>query len=183
MTAKIKPLSQQHRRFIAAYRRLRHATNAYGEVYPRSSQNTRDSEGPRLLNDPRIAQEIVSLDSAALKAKHMGADETLAMMAEIARVDPLDLCWKPGELDAAGMPTEVGTIKALYLMPPEIRRAIKSIRFDIAGRPEFVFHSKDAQLTNIAKHHKLLADNVNVNITLGFSERLRAAREKRLGAK
>ena len=63
------------------------------------------------------------------------------------------------------------------------RGELDSIRFDLAGRPEFSFWPKDASLTSLGKNKKLLTDNLNVNITLGFSERLRAAREKRLGGK
>lgn len=132
------------------------------------------------LRKVNIQAEIERLTQEQLTKEHMSAAEALAVMARIARVDPINLVWKPGELDSAGQPTVAGAIKSLYEMPESIRVCIKSIKYDIMGRPEFQFWSKDAQLTNIGKHHKLLSEQVNVNITLGFAERLRAAREKRL---
>lgn len=104
-------------------------------------------------------------------------------MARIARSDAGDLVWKPGELDSGGNPTVVGAMKPLYEMPEAIRKCIKSLEWDILGRPKFSFWSKDAQLTNALKTHKLLGADVNVNIQIGFADRLRRAREKRLSNK
>ncbi len=73
-----------------------------------------------------------------------------------------------------------GAIKPLYEMPEAVRKCIKSLKWDAEGRPEFSFWSKDIQLTNVAKHLKLLNESVDVNVQIGFADRLRQAREARL---
>jgi len=65
-------------------------------------------------------------------------------------------------------------------MPAEVRRSIKSIRIDSAGNPEITMWADKPALTNLARHHKLIGADVNVNIQTSFAERLKVAREKRL---
>ncbi len=137
--------------------------------------------GSVLLNREIVWNKVKSLQDAALKRVQASVDQIIAEWTNLGFSDPGNLVWRTGELDSAGAATEPGTIKPLFEMPPEVRRTIKSIKFDINGRPEFSFWPKDASLTSLGRNKKLLTDNVNVNITLGFSERLRAAREKRLG--
>lgn len=135
----------------------------------------------RMLLRDDIQEKLAELRDKALKRAQASVDMIIAEWTNLGFSDPGNLVWKVGELNSAGQATEPGTIKPLFEMPPEVRRTIKSIRFDINGRPEFSFWPKDASLTSLGKNKKLLSDGVNVNVTLGFSERLRAAREKRLG--
>ena len=160
--AKTRPLSQQHRRFIAAYRRLRNATRSYLEVYPRSTQNTADSEGSRLLGDPRISQEIERLDSDALKRRHMSADEALAITANLARVNLKEFYWAPGDLDSHGQPTQEGTRKPLHELTDEQARMIAGFK-RVKGGIDMVFRDADLSLGHILKHHKLLSDKVELS--------------------
>lgn len=176
----IRNLRQE--RFCLAYIRLDgNAARAYQEAYRQRRAQVAAVDGFRTLRYPHIQARINYLRTQAFKREHMGAEEVLREMARIGRVDLGDVIWKTGERDSAGNETVPGTRKPLHELPQSIRRCVKSIKLDEDGRWELTFWNKDHQLTNIAQHHKLLADSgVTVNIQLGFSERLRAAREKRL---
>ncbi len=181
-----KPLSAQHQRFVSAYRRERNATRAYGQVYARATHATCDTEGPRLLNDPRVSSEISRLDNEALKRAQMGPDETLAELAHIARSDIGGITWKPGEGAAMGVePADcvVGTVKPLHLMDPAVRRTIRSIKFDILGRPEITLWENKGALVVLAKHHKLISDKTEVGIDAQFGDLLKAAIKNLEGGK
>lgn len=177
-----KPLkNMRYERFALAVIRLNgNASAAYHEVYPRANPNCCRVESTRLSQREDIRARIAWLTERALRAEHMSANEVLREMARIGRVDIGDLVWKPGELDSAGNTPVPGTRKPLHELPEAVRRCVKSIKLDEEGRWEIQLWNKDAQLTNIAKHHKLIGGDVTVNVQLGFSERLRAAREKRL---
>lgn len=184
-----KPLmNMRYERFVLEYiTNGGNAAAAYRSVY----NCNMEASHPRasvLLDRPEIIARIDFLRIKAFKRAHMAADETLAEMARIARCDIGDLVWKPGEIDAAGAqlgPNDprVGNRKMLHEMPPEVRRCIKSIELTDDGY-KIVLWDKDKQLTNLAKHHKIIdADQTNININLGFADKLRAAREKRLKQK
>ena len=174
-------LTAHEKRFCAIYiRNGRIAAHAYREIRPRVTDGTARVLSSRWMARPEIVAEIDRLTEELLAGEHMSASETLAQMARIARSDIGDLVWKPGELDSGGNATLEGAIKPLYQMPERVRKCIKSLTWDDLGRPSFSFWNKDLQLTNIGKHHKLLNESVDVNVQVGFAERLRAAREARL---
>ncbi len=178
-----KPLSANEKRFCAIYvANGRNGTDAYSQVFPRVARNSANTRASTWLRRHEIQAEVDRLTVEILKREHMTADEALAQMARIARADIGDLFWKPGELDSAGNPTVPRELKPLFEMPKAIRVCIKSFKFDENGNPEFTFWNKDAQLTNIGKHHKLLNESLDVNVQLGFADKLRRAREKRMGA-
>lgn len=178
---KPRRLTPNERRFCIAYvENGRHGGEAYRTVMPNVTAGTARTMASRWMDKPEIAAEIERLTKALLEREHMNVAETLAQMARIARSDIGDLVWKPGELDSGGNATLQGAIKPLYEMPERVRLCIKSLKWDAQGRPEFSFWNKDAQLTNVGKHHKLLNESVDVNVQVGFAERLRVAREARL---
>lgn len=180
-----KPLKNvRYERFALAY--IRHegnGTQAYCEVYRRAADGTARAEASRLLTVPSISARVSHLRSVAYKREHMGAEETLALMARISRCDIGELVWKAGEQDAAGnqiAAERVGTRKLLHEMPVEFRRCVKSIKVREDGSWEFTLRDGDKHLTSIAQHHKLINSDMNVTVNVGFAERLREAREKRL---
>lgn len=173
-------LNASEKRFCVLYvGNGRNATQAYQEVFPRVQRNTASANGHRWMTRPEIRAEVERLTIELFERSHMTAAEALARMAEIARSDIGDLVWKPGELDSAGNATLQGAIKPLFEMPEAVRKCIKSLKWDAQGRPEFSFWDKPSQLTNIGKHHKLLNESVDVNVQVGFADRLRQAREAR----
>jgi hypothetical protein len=181
MPVKPRKLTPNERRFCIAYvGNGRNASAAYRETFPAASDRNARQQGYAWTHRPDIVAEIDRLTEELLTREHMTTAETLAQMARIARSDIGDLVWKPGELNSAGQPTDPGTVKALFDMPERVRMCIKSLKWDLLGRPEFTFWSKDSALTNIGKHLKLLNESVDVNVQVGFAEKLRAAREKRL---
>lgn len=185
--AKKKSLTPYRKRFCLLYiQNGRNASAAYREIFPNARTSTVRQQAYLMIHEPEVEAEIERLTQEQLTREQMGADEALARMARIARADPADLIWKPGETDSGGNQTTPGEIKPLYEMPEAVRSCIKSLSWerDDHGRlyPKFSFWNKDLQLTNIGKHHKLLNESVDVNVQLGFAEKLRRAREKRLGS-
>lgn len=179
--AKKTGLSQQHKRFVAAYRRLRNATRAYAEVYPNASHSTCDSASATLMADHRILKVLEALDDVEIKRYHMRADEVLAESGNIARTDHSDYLWAPGERDSAGNETQAGTYKPIHEMTPALRRTIMTIKRDILGNIEIVPWNKTAQIANILKHHRLISDKIDLVISDDLAEAVREARERRKG--
>jgi len=149
-------------------------------LHPRSSEAAAAVSASRLLNKANVQTEIRRLTTEALKKAQASADQVLAELSHLGFSDIGNAVWKPGELDSTGNPTRTGTIKPLHEMPAEVRRSIKSIRIDSAGNPEITMWADKPALTNLARHHKLIGADVNVNIQTSFAERLKVAREKRL---
>lgn len=179
-----KKLNPKERAFVLAYiSNGRNATRAYAKVFPRVKDNSAASKGSLWLRKDNVSREIDRLTQEAFKKEHMTAAEALARMAQLARSDVGALIWRPGELDSAGNATPEGTVKPIWEMPEAVRCCIKSFKFDILGRPEFVFWDKPSQLANVGKNLKLLNESVDVNVQVGFADRLRRAREKRLANK
>lgn len=161
MKKKAAVLSQQHRRFVHAYRRTRHAARAYQEVYERASWLTACSEGSRLLNNPKISQEINSLDTADWAKEAMTQEEIKARMARLARVNIADYYWAPGEVDRNGQPTEEGVRKPLSELTPAQQECIKGYKFSLDGIVVPEFWDKPKQLENIGKHLGVLREKVD----------------------
>lgn len=178
---KPKTCSALEKRFCAIYvSNGNNGTRAYMAIRPRASEASARQSASEWLAKAHIQAEVNRIVTEGLKRAQASADQVLTEMAHLGFSDIGNCTWKPGERDSAGNETIAGTLKPLYEMAPEVRRTIKSIRFDNNGRPEITMWSDKGALTNLAKHHKLIGSDVNINIQLGFSERLRAAREKRL---
>lgn len=181
-----KPLKNaRHERFVIELARGASQVTAYREAYNREPD---PGNASRLADHPQVRARINHLLTEMMKKAQASSDETLAEISRIARCDIGDLVWKAGELDAAGNvigpdDPRVGDRKRLHEMPPEVRRMIKSIKVDPqTGAWEVTLWNKDHQLTNLAKHHKLIDDSakMQVNVVVGIADKLRAAREKRI---
>lgn len=175
-------LNAQEKRFAAIYvANGRNATRAYMEIYPRAQANTASAKGSLWVRKDEVKAEIHRLTEQMFREEHMSADEALAQMARLGRSDIGDLYWKPGELDSAGNATTPGVMKRLHEMPEAVRSRIKSMEPTEWGGYKVTLWDKPSQITNALKIHKKLGGDVNVNITLGFSERMAAAKAKLLG--
>lgn len=161
----------------------RNGTRAYMKIRPNAKENSAGQSAFEWLNKPEILAEIERMTNLALKRAQASADQVLAELANLGFSDIGNVVWGAGERDSAGNETVEGTIKPLSQMPPAVRRSIKSIKWDILGRPEIVMWDNKGALNMLAKHHKLVDADVQVNVQLGFADRLRRAREKRLAAK
>ena len=180
----LKKLNPRERSFALAYTSNgRNATRAYMSVYPRAQANTAATGGSIMLRKPNVAAFVHELSEAAFAREHMTAQETLALVARIARVDPADLLWRTGELDSNGEATVPGSIKPMEQMPVSVRTCIKGWKFDILGRPEFQFCDRNQALTVLAKHHKLISDKTEIGVDQQFGDLLKAAIKNLEGGK
>ena len=129
--------------------------------------------GYQLLQIPSVLEAIEKAEKARLKRLQASADKILAEWTNLGFSDPGALLWKPGELDSQGHATITGKVKPLHEMPLEVRRTIKSIKFDNHGRPEFSFWDKAPFHANLGKFHKLLTERVEFKDTSSLAERMR----------
>ncbi len=158
-------LSPKSREFCAQYVAMgRNATRAYMSVYPRASEKTAAVNGHRLLRNTNVAAEVDRLSKLVLKRAQATADEVLRELTRLAMVDPAQLVGPDG------------TMLALRDMPEEIRRCIASIEKDSDGNVKIKFWDKNTALTNLAKHHKLLTDKIEVSGQVSLADRIRKAR-------
>ncbi len=105
----------------------------------------------------------------------MSADEVLGRMARIANQNMKDYYWQPGELNGAGEATVTGQRKPLHELTEAQTECIKGYKFSPTGLVIQEHYDKTAQLANVAKFHKLLSDNVNVNLTMPLDKLLEAS--------
>lgn len=163
-------------RFAAVYvTNGRNATQAYLTVHPHVQHNTAGAEGFKYLNNPEVQDEIKKLTAAAWKREHMESEEVLARMARIARMDIGDYYWKPGELDRAGLSTTPNQRKPLSELTDEQRTCIKGYKYTTTGLVIQEHYDATAQLVNVAKHKRLLSDNLNVNLTMPLDKMIEAS--------
>lgn len=76
-------LSKKHSAFVDEYLRLFNGTRAYLRVYPHSSEKSARAHASRLVADGNVQEEI----RRRLKEMHMGSDEALKLLADMARGD------------------------------------------------------------------------------------------------
>lgn len=142
--------------------------------------------GHVLLGREDVWAKVCELRDKALKRIQASADAVIAEWTNLGFSDAGRLVWMPGDMDDAGNPIPAeryGTRKLLHEMPAEVRRTIKSIEFvEVRGvtTVKVALWDKNAPLTNLGKNKKLLNDTLDVNMKIGFADRLRAARDKRL---
>lgn len=165
-----------HRQFAAAYISTgRNATLAYIATHPNVQRNSAGTQGFEWLNNPEVIDEIKKLTAAAWKREHMESEEVMARMARIARMDIGDYYWKTGELDRAGLPTVVNQRKPLSELTDEQRTCIKGYKYSSTGLVIQEHHDPMTQLGNVAKHKRLLSENVNVNLSMPLDKLIEAS--------
>lgn len=183
-------LTDKQRRFCAEYMVDRNATKA--AIRAGFSAATAAQIAYQLFQKPSVQGEVKRLEDAAMKRLHVSADKVLAEWANLGWSDPGSLVWRIGEKDS--MDREVheeeaacendckrphaGAIKPLGEMPPEVRRTIRSIKFDSEGRPEFSFWDKSAFHGYLGKFHKLVTDRVELTGKVSLADRVKEARRR-----
>jgi len=85
-------LSKKHSAFVDEYLRLFNGTRAYMRIYPRSSRKSAWVSSSRLLSNDNVREAI----RLRLQELHMGADEVLKILADMARGDIGEFLSKDG---------------------------------------------------------------------------------------
>jgi hypothetical protein len=123
------------------------------------------TQAARLLKIPEIAAMIEQADAAALATVKAEGDAVLTELARIGYSDPIGIF---NESD--------GTLKSLETMRPEVRRTIKSIKFEelfdgptgekfVAGRVvEVKFWDKVKSLELMGKNQGLFVEKVELKV-------------------
>lgn len=141
-------------------------TRAYKSVWRRVTNNTARTEASKLLAKPNVSAEVRRLIDEGLKASHATANEVLREMSWIGLSDPAELVGLNGE------------VRNLRQIPERLRRCIKGIKRNRDGTYEFQFWSKDHQLTNLGKFHKLLTERIELSGKVALAIRVQAARKR-----
>lgn len=158
-------MASMEKQFAAIYiSNGRNATRAYMGIFPTCSEVSAQVKGSQWLGKVMVQDEIERLTTEALKRHHMSAEEALALTAEIARLNPQEYYWAPGELDKDGQPTQAGSRKHLHDLTPDQARRIAGFRRTAFGT-EMQFRDADRNLAFILKTHKLLSDKFDVTIS------------------
>ena len=165
-------LNDNERMFCARYISMgQNGTRAYMSVWPRCAEPTARVGATRLLAKPSVKAEIHCLTEAAIKAEHMSANEVIREMTRIASADLMEL----SDLN--------GRVRRLRDIPERLRRCISSVKRNRDGTYDFKFWSKDIQLTNLGKFHKLLTERVEFHDKTSLADRMRRARLRASGGK
>ncbi len=163
-------------RFAAIYiANGRNATQAYIATHPGVRANSAATHGGEWVRNSEVQNEIRRLTNEAWKAETLSAEETLGRMSRIATQNIADYYWKPGELDRNGQPTDVGRRKPLSELTEAQTECIKGFKYSATGLVIQEHYDKAQQLGNMAKHHKLLSDNLNVNLTMPLDKMIEAS--------
>lgn len=173
------------RQFAALYiANQNNGTRAYQAIFPRAQARGAAANASEWLTKANVQAEIERITNEAYKRAQAGADKVLAELSNLGFSDMGNLLWKPEDTNAAGEPIAeslVGTLKPIHMMSPEVRRTIKSISWDILGRPQISLWSEKGALTRMAQHHKLLTDKIEIGYDKSFGDLLEDARRKMEG--
>lgn len=158
--------------FSAAYvSNGRNATRAYQVLFPTCGDASAATKGGQWLRKVEVQDEIQKLTAAAFKREHMSAEEALAIVARRARLDIATFYWKPGELDRDGNTTTVGHRKPLRELTEAQQQCIVGFKSGQWGT-DMLFADADKNMNFVLKHHKLLTDKVDLNVTLPLDKLL-----------
>ena len=143
-----KSLTDKQRLFIAAYlENGLNATRAAQAAGYQGDDNTLQAVGFENLRKPAIRAAI----DAALRSKLMGADEAMARWSEQARASLEDFIDDNGQIDLKAA-KEAGKLHLIH-----------KLRVGAHGDITIELHDQQAALTVIAKYHKLLTEQIEVN--------------------
>lgn len=91
----LKPLNKAQQVFVSEYLKLFNATAAYLIAYPKSKRDSARANAARLIAEDNVKAEIQS----RLDEIHMGADEALKRLADMARGDVTEFITPMGAFD------------------------------------------------------------------------------------
>lgn len=150
----------------------RNGTRAWMLLHPRATTASAASSASEWLRRTKVQDEIARLTNEAWKREQMGADEVLGRMARIAKQNIREYYWQLEEVGqtkrAGGVVAmlDVGDRKPLCELTEAQTECIKGFKFNPEGLVIQEHYDKAAQLGNMAKHHKLMTDRVDVNLTM-----------------
>jgi len=90
-----KKLNRAQEVFISEYLLCFNATEAYSRAYPKAKRTSAGANGHELLKNPEISNRI----QERLSEVHMGADEALKLLADMARGDLTEFMTSFGAID------------------------------------------------------------------------------------
>ena len=156
-------LSKKHSAFVDEYLRLFNGTRAYMRIYPRSSEKSARAHAARLVADGDV--------SAAIKQRlvdaHVGADEVLKILADMARGDIGEFLSKEG----AGFDIDLKDAKARGLTKLIKRIKQKTTIFLAKGESgedrevhdlEIELYDAQAAAEKIGRHLDLFPNKIDV---------------------
>jgi len=163
---KERPLTAKEIKFCHEYRVDSNGTQAMLRAGYKQNVTSLATSAYRLLRKPQVKVLIDRLVREDLKRAQATADEVLREMSRVAMVDPSELLGEDGK------------VLPLRSMPVSVRRCIRSIEKDAKGNVKFTFWDKNVALTNLARHHKLLTDNLVIDDKRDIAGRLAKARAR-----
>lgn len=154
------------KRFAALYvANGRNATAAYRKMFPTCSSASAATKGGQWLRKVGVEAVVAELSAEAWKKEHMTAEEVLARMARLARINIRELYWQPGERDIQGQATTTGQLKSLHDLTEAQAEWIKGFKYSNDGRLIMELWDKPSQLANVAKNLRLLNDKLDIGLS------------------
>ncbi len=126
------------------------AAAAYREVYPKATQATAETNGPRLLGNAAVATLIAQHQAKHVEKLDLSAERVMLELVRLAQVDT------SRAFDANGK------LLPIHSIPEDVRRAISGFDVGEDGLRKVRFWSKDNALGLLAKHHGLLREILEV---------------------
>jgi phage terminase small subunit len=178
-----KGWTHRHKLFALAYLRHSVGSRAMREAgYKVSIENQRGA-AHALLKLPHIAKFIAERRAEQLERLGAGADRVLEELAAIAFSSPMELF---EVVENEGTPGRMTLKAAIEHADPRVLAGIKKIKIEdmivgdltIGQKIEVEMHNKTGALDTLAKHHKLVGADVDVNVGFDIGDRLADAKRK-----
>lgn len=176
MDNELKPLSKKHQRVLDEYLICFNQTKAYQKVYPKATYESAKALASNLFTNVNFSAHVI----ARLEEAHMGADEALKLMADIARGDiakvmdvssvgfNLDMS-KAQELGLTGIIKKVKQKTTTYIAKKESEEDREVTELEVE------LYDKQAAIRDVLKIHGKFTEHVDVtsggeNITKGIDD-------------
>lgn len=185
--ASTRPLTAKERRFVEEYALHRNGARAARAAgfAARSARVT----ASRLLAKANVREALCEIDAELAERSRMTREEVLEYTARVAKFDPLRMYDERGQLlPVHRMPADVRTaIASLEEDELQDRTASAQLAFallDADGRPvpvavrsrKIKFYDRLKALDMLGRHHKLWADELNLNLSDELLERMAEVR-------
>ena len=161
----LKPLNKAQQVFVSEYLKCFNGTEAYSRAYPSAKRDSARANAAELLAKPNIKAEI----TARLSEIHMGADESIKRLSDMARGDVTEFITPMGAFDieamkAAGKGHLIKKIKQRTVT--KIGKTDKDEDTEIHDTEIELYSAKDAIDTLLKVGGKLKDAEVTINVNL-----------------
>ena len=164
----LKPLSKKNQRILDEFFICGIQYKAYQAVHPTASETTARTLSSRLFADVNFKAHLL----ARYEEIHMGADEALKRLSDMARGDLGDF------LEITSMGQNINLSKAKELGKTHLIKRVKQKTVTINGKnedkeihtEEIELHDPRASLVDILKIHKKFTDAPTVNINMSWKD-------------